>query len=110
MKVSLLNMKIIIQVSHIETDDIGNQIESWKDWYSCFATVSNESPLENTGAGSIWDNSKIDFTIRYSSEVSNVDSTQYRVIFEDTIYNIKGIDHMNYKKKSLKIHCQRTER
>ncbi|MGT2681439.1 phage head closure protein [Streptococcus porci] len=110
MKVSLFNTKITLQISSVAMDEVGNQIEYWQDAYTCFASVSHESPLENTSAGAMWDNSKIDFTIRYSSEVAKVDSLTHRVIFEDQIYNIKGIDHMNYKKKSLKIHCQRVER
>lgn len=110
MKVSLFNTRITIQNALVKTDGIGNQIEVWKDVYSCYATVSSESPLETTSSGAMWDNSKIDFTIRYASEVAKVDSLTHRVIFEDQIYNIKGIDHMNYKKKSLKIHCQRVER
>lgn len=110
MKVSVLNTRITIQVSSTEIDTIGNHIESWRDMYSCYASISSESPLENTSAGVIWDNSKIDFTIRYSSEVATLDSLKNRVIFEDNIYNIKGIDHMNYKKKVLKLHCQRVER
>lgn len=110
MKVSLFNTRIKIQASIPRTDKIGNQTEVWMDYYSCFATVSHESPLETTSAGAVWDNSKIDFTIRYSSEVENLDSLKHRVLFDGNIYNIKGIDHLNYKKKGLKLHCQRVER
>lgn len=110
MKVSLLNTKITIQVAHTGTDDIGNQMEGWRDVYTCYATVTQESPLEETSAGAVWDNSKTDFTIRYSSEVSRLNSTKYRILFNDTLYEIKGIDHLSYKKKAIKLHCQRVDR
>ncbi|NEW62291.1 phage head closure protein [Granulicatella sp. zg-ZJ] len=110
MKVSLLNTRITIQVTTIETDDIGNQTEVWKELYSCYATVSSESPLEQTATGAVWDHTKLDFTIRYASEISHLDSTHYRVVFDHHLYNIKGIDHMNHKKKAIKLHCQRVER
>ena len=110
MKVSLLNTKITIQVAAVEVDDIGNQVDVLRDVYTCYATISQESPLEQTSAGNIWDHSKIDFTIRYASEVAQVDSTNYRVIFNNHLYNIKGIDHMHYKKKAIKLHCQRVDR
>lgn len=110
MKVSLLNTRIVIQESVVIKDRIGNQSDDWQSVYECFATVSNESPIEQTDVGATWDNSKIDFTIRYSSEVSNLSSTKHRVVFNQVFYNIMGIDHMNYKKKSLKLHCQRVER
>ncbi len=110
MKISLLNERIIIQKSVVRTDTIGNQFSVWHDYFSPFATISSESPLEVTSAGNIYDESKIDFTIRYAREIEEMNSTNYRVIFKGDIYSIKGIDHMNYKKKLIKIHAQRSER
>lgn len=110
MKISLLNERIELQKSNVEVDDIGNHINVWSKYYSCYATISSESPIEQTSSGAIWDESKIDFTIRYSKEVSNISSIGYRVLFRDSIYEIEGIDHMNYKKKCLKLHCKRSER
>ncbi|MFM1524764.1 MULTISPECIES: phage head closure protein [Helcococcus] len=110
MKISLLNEKIIIKKFEVVIDEIGNHTSNWTDYYTCFATISKESPLENTEAGNIWDSSKIDFTIRYTKILENLDSTKYRVYFKNNIYEIKGIDHMNFNKKSIKIHCQRIER
>lgn len=54
--------------------------------------------------------SKIDFTVRYCKAVSAVDSTGYRVIYGGEIYNILGIDHKNFKKKSVKLKCQKVRR
>lgn len=110
MDISLLNERIEIQKSSVEIDDIGNHKNVWNKYYSCYATISTESPQEQTSSGIIWDESKIDFTIRYSKEVKDLSSVGYRVVFKDSIYEIKGIDHMNYKKKSLKLHCMRCVR
>ena len=94
----------------VEVDDIGNHKIKWSKYYECYATVSAESPVEETSAGNVWDESKIDFTIRYSKETAAISSTRYRVIFHDTVYEILGVDHMNYKKKSLKLHCKRCKK
>lgn len=110
MKISLLNERIELQKSVVDVDEIGNHKNVWSKYYSCYATISAESPQEETSSGAIWDESKIDFTIRYSKEVSSVSSLGYRVIFNDSIYEIKGIDHKNFKKKTLKLHCKRCER
>lgn len=110
MKISLLNERIELQKSSVEVDNVGNHKNVWNKYYSCYATISSESPQEETSSGAIWDESKIDFTIRYSKEVSVLSSIGYRVIFQDDIYEIEGIDHMNYRKKSLKLHCKRCER
>lgn len=110
MKISLLNERILIEKSKVIIDAIGNYRNEWSKYYSCYATISNESPQEETSSGATWDESKIDFTIRYSKEVSVLSSVGYRVIFHNDIYEIEGIDHMNYKKKSMKLHCRRVER
>lgn len=110
MKISLLNERIELQKSSVEVDNIGNHKNVWSKYYSCHATISSESPQEETSSGAIWDESKIDFTIRYSREVAEISSIGFRVVFHNTIYEIEGIDHMNFKKKSIKLHCKRGER
>lgn len=70
----------------------------WSKYYSCYATINSEIPKEETSSGAIWDESKMDFTIRYSREVAAILSIGFRVIFYNSIYKIQGIDHMNYKK------------
>lgn len=107
MDIALLNVKITVQKNTVTVDKIGNHKNEWKDYYSCYATVSGESPNENTDAGTVVDNSKIDFTVRYCKTVSSVDSTGYRVVYNGEIYNILGIDHKNFKKKSVKLKCQK---
>ena len=110
MKISLLNEKILIQKSDVEIDEIGNHKSIWKDYLNTFVTISSESPEEVTSSGNIWDESKIDFTIRWSKKSSEIVSKGYRVLFKNNLYEIKGIDHMNYKKISIKLHCKRVER
>lgn len=110
MNISLLNERILIEKSSVKVDEIGNHKSIWSKFYSCYATISSESPMEQTSSGVVWDESKIDFSIRYCRELSKLTSTGFRVLFHDCIYEILGIDHMNYKKKSIKLHCRRVER
>lgn len=110
MNIALLNEKILIQKVDINKDKIGNHMEVWSDFFICHATISKESPIETTSSGNVWDKTKIDFTIRFSKEIKDINSTSYRVVFKNDIYNIKGIDHMNYKKKALKLHCKRVSK
>lgn len=110
MNIGLLNVKITVQKVSITSDSIGNQISTWEDYYSCWATVSAESPKEEDAAGATWDESAIDFTVRWCSEMAAVNSKEYRVVFNGQLYNIEGIDHMNFKRKAVKLHCRRIER
>jgi SPP1 family predicted phage head-tail adaptor len=108
MNIALLSEKIRIQKSEVASDAIGNRISTWKDYFSCYAGVSSESPKEETAAGVIWDESMIDFTVRWCKETAVVSSKGYRVVFQGSIYSIEGIDHMNFKKKAIKLHCRRS--
>ena len=105
-----MNVKITVQKSTVTVDEIGNYKAEWQDFYTCFATAGNESPSEDTAAGTVVDNSKINFTVRWCKSVSEVDSTDFRVKYDGEIYNILGIDHMNFKKKSVKLKCQKARR
>jgi SPP1 family predicted phage head-tail adaptor len=109
LNIALLSEQILLQKAGISSDDAGNRVSSWKDYFSCYATVSAESPIEETSAGATWDESTVDFTLRWCSEVEALTSKEYRVIFRGEAYNIEGIDHMNYKKKAIKLHCRREE-
>lgn len=110
MDIALLNVKITIQKNTVTVDNIGNHINAWTDWYSCSATVSGESPNEDTAAGVVVDNSKTDFSVRWCRKASEMTADKYRVIYNRDIYNILGIDHMNFKKNSVKLKCQKARR
>lgn len=110
MDIALLNVKITIQKNTVIVDSIGNHKSTWADWYTCFATTSEGSPEENTDAGTIVDNSKLQFTIRWCKNADELDSTHYRVVYKDETYNILGIDTMNNKRKSVKLKCQKVSR
>jgi len=110
MNIGLLNARITVQKNEVSVDSIGNHKNVWTDWYSCAATVSGEAGKEDTDAGLIVDDSKADFTIRWCQKAAEITSTGYRVAFNDELYDILAVDHMNYKRKSVKLSCQKARR
>lgn len=110
MKVSLLNEKILFQKSAVISDAIGNRKNTWEDYHSCFATISGEGGTEKSEAGLTVSDSDISFSVRYCKAVEVITSDEYRILFRGVIYNIIAIDHMNYKKRSVKFKCQRVRR
>ena len=110
MDIALLNVRITLQKNTVMTDGIGNHKNRWTHYYSCHATASGESPKEDTAAGTVVDNGKTDFTVRWCRKISVMDSDGYRVVYNGEVYNILGIDHMNFKKKSVKFRCQKARR
>ena len=110
MNISLLNTRIEVQRNTQTIDQYGNHKNTWELYWSCFATVSGETPKEDTEAGQTVDDSRVDFTIRYCRAASVITSTGYRVLFQGEIYDILGVNHMNYKHKSIKLLCRKVRR
>jgi len=113
MDIAAMNEKITIQKNVPTVDAVGNHREVWTDYHTCHATVSGEESSvssEAETAGQRVGKGKIAFTVRWCSAVAAVTSTEYRVQFRDELYDITGIDHMNFKKKSVKIMCMKARR
>lgn len=49
-------------------------------------------------------------SICYCQKAAAIDSTHFRVMLPGEIYNIVNIDHMNFRKKSLKFTCRKERR
>ncbi|MBS5114525.1 MAG: phage head closure protein [Erysipelotrichaceae bacterium] len=107
MDIALLNVRITFQKNEVIVDEIGNHRNVWNDVYSCYATVSGEGGSEKFSAGVLVEDSDISFTTRYCNILSNMETTKNRIIFDNEVYNIVSIDHMNFKKKSLKFKCEK---
>lgn len=110
MNIELLNVRIFITKNEVTVDAIGNHKNDWVPYYTCYATVSSEAGKEDTDAGMIVDDTKVDFTIRWCKKAATLDSTHYRVEFNGALYGITAIDHMNYKRKCIKLSCQKVRR
>ena len=110
MKIELLNARIFISKNTVVADAIGNRKNEWQPYYTCCATVSAEGGKEMTDAGMVVDDSTIDFTIRWCAHSAAITSTGYRVQFQDELYDILSVDHMNFKRKGIKLHCRKVRR
>ena len=113
MNIGLLNLRILIQKNTVVSDAIGNRKNTWTDYFSCYATLSDstgKSNSEDETVGLTVDTSEISFTVRYCKEVMAITSTGYRVLWNGEVYNIVRIDHLNLKKQALKFHCMKVRR
>lgn len=110
MKVELLNVKLAVMKNELVTDAIGNHRNEWVPYYSCYATVSAEAGKDMEAAGQMVDDSRMDFTIRWCKKTDVIDSTHFRVEFREELYEILAVDHMNFKRKCVKLKCQKVRR
>ena len=107
MNIASMNIRITIQKNTLVTDEIGNHLNEWTDFYSCFASVFTKSMSESDAAGDIRIDETVEFNIRYSSEVKEISSTGFRIIFNGNPYNITSVDYMGFKNKTVKIYAER---
>ena len=110
MDIAALNVRIMFQKSSTVADAIGNRKSIWTDYYGCYASVSGEDGSESETAGVTVDNAEIAFSVRFCKAVSAVTTTGYRIIFQDELYDIVSINHLNFKKKALKFRCRKARR
>ena len=112
MDIAGLRVRITIQQSVTVTDRVGNRTSEWADYFSCWATAvsSGLSSKETESAGHTVESDRLDFTVRYCSEISAVNSKEYRILLEGRIYNITSVDEMGFKRNSRKFHAELKER
>ena len=68
------------------------------------------SSKEEQVAGTTVEDFSMTVSVRYCQKTAAITSTGYRVMFMGEIYNIENIDHMNFRKKSLKFTCRKERR
>lgn len=110
MDVAALNVRVTFQKNETVTDKYGNHKNAWTDFYSCYATISGENGKEQAVVGETVENTDMNVTVRYSSETAAITSTGYRIVFNDELYDILAVDHLNFKKNALKFRCRKVRR
>ena len=110
MDIALLNTTITFQANAYETDEYGNHIGGWEDYFTCHATISGESGTESETTGVKTDHANCYFTVRWCKKTAAVEPTGYRIVMDGEGFDILSIDHMNNKRKALKFLCQKAGR
>ena len=103
MDIAGLRVRITIQKNATVTDRYGNHTSSWTDFFSCWATASDQTGEEGEEASQTKETDRMDLTVRYCSETAAVTAKGYRIILGDRIYNITHVDDMGFRKNSRKF-------
>lgn len=110
MKIADLSRKIRLQSKTVEIDKIGNHKSVWSDYLTTNAYISFQGKGEEVFLGMEIDKSDISFTVRFQKNLKNINTSEFRIIFDDEIYNIISIDFMNYKNRLIKFRCRKVSR
>lgn len=104
-----LNEKITIQKNVVVTDKYGNHKNTWTDYFACHA-YANTYVKEETDSEVTSDERSISFEVRFCSELKDITSTGYRVMFHDEAYDIESVDMMNWQRKMIHLKCRKEKR
>ena len=105
MNIGDLRVRIKIQKHAVVVDQYGNHTNGWTNYFSCWATIGTSTGSES-GSTVVNPEESLDFTVRYSKETKNLESTKYRILTDGKIYNITYVNPMGQKHNSLKFNCK----
>lgn len=108
MDISKLNQRIQIQKAVSKTDEVGNVLRQWQDFYSCFASVKTTGGKGRQN-GDVEEQHSVSFTIRFCNKLSVLSAVDYRIVFREKTYNIAQIDFADYGGKYIKIKAESEE-
>ncbi|MCR5708106.1 MAG: phage head closure protein [Ruminococcus sp.] len=90
-------------------DAVGNQLEEWSDFHSCWASVSGVSDDEYKGAREPRDKNIKSFKVRYCSKLAALTTDGYRITYKNAYYDIQHIDNLLEADSLLIIKARREE-
>ena len=108
-RIARKNARITFQKNTVFVDKYQNHINTWTDYFTCFA-YANTYSLNESGEEVISEGRSITFSTRYCPELAAITSTGYRIIFNGEAYDIEAVDMMNYQNKELRFRCKREKR
>lgn len=98
----IFNKKIIIQKKTVVTVD-GKQKATWADFFTAWANVNGLFGSEYWAAVQQKAENTVVFAVRWCKTLDVLKATEYRIMFNNQIYDIKHIDNVQFANRELKI-------
>lgn len=105
MTIGELKHRVIFQRFITTINDNGFEAETWEDYKTVWASVSNLSGREFYQAAAIKAEKTVRFLIRYIDGVDN----SMKILFEGKQYNIISIYNIKYENKYIEIKALEVE-
>jgi len=105
MKAEELKHRITLQIFTIVVNENGFEIETWIDFKTLWAAVTNLHGREYFAAAAVKAENTVKFTIRYIEGINE----SMRILFQEKQYNITSIDNIKYANKFIEIKALEVE-
>ncbi len=91
-----MNKKIKFQKLNVNT-------EIWEEYYSCYSEVNKSSGKEYFNAKTNITKNTYNFKVRYIRKLEDIifNTSQYRILYKDKIFNIINVDDKQEKRIKL---------
>ena len=107
--IARFNEKVTVQKCSVQADRYGNHMNVWEDYFTCHAYASTYTKEESERTITS-DERSVNFEVRYCSELKDINSTSYRILFHGDAYNIASVDMMNYQRRTIRLLCRKEKR
>ncbi|MBP3280650.1 MAG: phage head closure protein [Butyrivibrio sp.] len=94
---------ITIEQLTTDRDQDGFEQEVWTPYYSNYAYVNKLSGKEFWAAAETAAQNTIRFELRYHPQLDSVNSKDFRLIFNNHVFNITNVDNVQFKNETVKI-------
>ena len=94
---------ITIEQLTTERDQDGFEREVWTPYYSNYAYVNKLSGKEFWAAAEMAAQNTVRFELRYHPQLDSVNSKDFRLIFNNHVFNITNVDNVQFKNETVKI-------
>lgn len=106
-----LDKIIKIQKRNIVTNENNVEEEKWEDYFKAFASVNNLFGKEYWEAAAVQSETTVDFLLLYTSKIKEMNTTDYRIVFNKKNYDIiPPIDNVKYENRLVKLRGKMHER
>ena len=84
-------------------DEIGNPSHEWKDYKQAYAYVNGLSGREYWEAAVVHGENTVEFIFRWKPLFDLINTKQYRIVFNGSVYDIVSIDNLQFRNKLVKV-------
>ena len=103
MNIGQLRHRIKFQIYSVRVNENGFEVEGWSDLKTVWASINNLFGREYWDAKTIQAERTVEFKVRYSKDLKDLDTKKHRIIWGNRIFDITFIDNVKYQNKFLKI-------
>ena len=104
MNIVHMDRRIALQSTTLTTNDYGQRVASWATYATVWASIKYKAGSEKVTDDQVGSTQTVDFTIRYSTDVSGVKAS-HRLVYNSQNYEILYVQEIG-RKEGLILVCE----